>query len=69
MLVQWRGYIKITTIIIKCTRKKLIRNKISLNSDDNKRLQTFNRVATYPYGTIAFKLCEREMMVLRDFVC
>ena len=24
-------------------------NKIALNSDDNKRLQTFDRVTTYPY--------------------
>ena len=24
-------------------------NKITLNSDDNKRLQTFDRVTTYPY--------------------
>ena len=44
-------------------------NKIALSSDDDKRLQTFNRVTTYPYGTNAFKVCEREMMALRDFVC
>ena len=28
-------------------------NKIALSSDDDKRLQTFNRVTTYPYGTPA----------------
>ena len=33
-------------------------NKIALSSDDDKRLQTFNRVTTYPYGS--------EMMVMRD---
>ena len=33
-------------------------NKITLSSDDDKRLQTFNRVTTYPYGS--------EMMVMRD---
>ena len=26
-------------------------NKVPLSSDDDKRLQTFNRVTTYPYGT------------------
>ena len=30
-------------------------NKIALSSDDDKRLQTFNRVTTYPYGTPAVK--------------
>ena len=37
-------------------------NKIALNSSDNKRLQTFDRVTTYPYGTNAFKVCESEML-------
>ena len=32
-------------------------NKIALSSDDDNRLQTFDRVTTYPYGTNAFKLC------------
>ena len=26
-------------------------NKIALSSDDNKRLQKYDRVTTYPYGT------------------
>ena len=26
-------------------------NKIPLNSNDDKRLQTFDRIVTYPYGT------------------
>ena len=26
-------------------------NKIALSSNDDKRLQTLNRVTTYPYGT------------------
>ena len=38
-------------------------NKIELNSSDNKRLQTFDGIATYPYGANAFKVCESEMMV------
>ena len=37
-------------------------NKIALNSSDNKRLQTFYRITTYPYGTNAFKECEGEML-------
>ena len=42
-------------------------NKIALSSDDDKRLQTFNRVTTYPYGSPAVKVCENEMMLVRDF--
>ena len=26
-------------------------NKIALSSNDDKRLQTFNKITTYPYGT------------------
>ena len=44
-------------------------NMIALSSNDDKRLQTFDRIETYPYGTNAFKVCESEMMVVRDFVC
>ena len=41
-------------------------NKIALSSDDDKRLQTFDGIETYPYGTNAFKVCESETMVMRD---
>ena len=37
-------------------------NQIALNSNDDKRLQTFDRVTTYPYGIDAFKVCESEML-------
>ena len=37
-------------------------NKIALSSNDNKRLQTFDRVTTFPYGTNAIKVCESEML-------
>ena len=37
-------------------------NKIALNSNDDKRLKTFDRVTTYPYRTNAFKVCESEML-------
>ena len=36
-------------------------NKISPSSSDNNRLQTFDRITTYPYETNAFKVCESEM--------
>ena len=50
-------------IIIKCTQ---VVNKIALNSNDDKRLQTFDGIETYPYGTNAFKVCESKMKVVRD---
>ena len=37
-------------------------NKIALSSNDNKTLQTSDRVTTYPYGTNALKVCEIEML-------
>ena len=42
-------------------------NQITLSSHDGKRLKTFNRVTTYPYGTPAVKVCENKMMVVRNF--
>ena len=41
-------------------------NKIALNSNDDKRLQTFDKIRIYPCGTNAFKLCKSEMMMVRD---
>ena len=41
-------------------------NKIALSSNDDKRLQIFDRITTYPHGTNAFKVCESEMMRVRD---
>ena len=37
-------------------------NKIALSSNDDKRLQTFDKITTYPYGTNAFKVWESEML-------
>ena len=37
-------------------------NKIVLSSNDDERLQTFDRITTYQYGTNTFKACESEMM-------
>ena len=36
-------------------------NEIALSSNDDKRLQTFDKIITYPYGTNAFKVCESEI--------
>ena len=41
-------------------------NKISLRSNDNKRLQIFERVTTYAHGTNAFKVCECEMVMVKE---
>ena len=43
-------------------------NKIALTSNDDKRIQTFGKVTTYPYGTNVFtiyctKVCENEMLL------
>ena len=37
-------------------------NKIALSRNDDKRLQTFDKITTYSYGTNAFKVCESEML-------
>ena len=36
-------------------------NKIALSSNDDKRIQTFDKITTYPYGTNVFKVCKNEM--------
>ena len=41
-------------------------NKIALKGNDDKRLQTLVKVTTYPQGKNAFKVCESEMMIVRD---
>ena len=49
--------------IMICTQKKLIR--FALSSNDNKRVQTFDRVTTFPHRTSDFKVCEDEMLNVR----
>ena len=39
-------------------------NKIAFSSNDDKRLQTFNRFTIYTYGTPAGKVYENEMMLV-----
>ena len=38
-------------------------NKIALSSNDDKRIQTFDKVTTFPYGSNAFKVCESEILL------
>ena len=37
-------------------------NKIALSSNDDKRLQTFDGITSYPYGTVAGKVCKTELL-------
>ena len=37
-------------------------NKIALSSNDDKRIQTFDRITSYPYGTSAGKVCKTELL-------
>ena len=41
-------------------------NKIALSNNDDKRLQTFDGTTTYPYGANVFKICESEMLMVKD---
>ena len=43
-------------------------NKTALSNNDDKRIQTFDRVTTYPYGTNVFKVCENEMLLKKNNV-
>ena len=37
-------------------------NKIALGSNDDKRLQTFDRITSYPYGASVGKVCKTELL-------
>ena len=43
-------------------------NKIALISNDDKGIQTFDRVTTYPYGTNLFKVWKNEMLLKKNKV-
>ena len=56
-------------IILKSQRKSEARNaysekinKISLSRNDDKRLQTFDRITSYPYGASVRKICKAELL-------
>ena len=40
--------------------------KIALSSNDDKRLQIFYRITTYPYGANAFKVCKGGTFLLKN---
>ena len=42
--------------------KKAKGTKTCVSSDDDKRLQTYDRIASYPYRTSARKVCKTEML-------
>ena len=44
-------------------------NKIALSSNDDKRIQTFDRVSTYPCGTYVFMVCKNEMFLKNKVMC
>ena len=37
-------------------------NNIALSSNDDKRMQTFDRITSYPYGASAGKVCKTELL-------
>ena len=37
-------------------------NNIALSSNDDKRLQTPDKITTYPYGTSAGRVCKTELL-------
>ena len=37
-------------------------NKIALSSNDDERLQNFDKITSYPYGTSARKVCKTELL-------
>ena len=39
-------------------------NKTALSSNDDKILQTFDKITAYPYGTNAFKICESVILLV-----
>ena len=37
-------------------------NKVALSSNDDKRLQTIDRITSYPYVETAGKICKAELL-------
>ena len=44
-------------------------NKIALSSNDDKRIQTVDKVTTYPYGTNVFVVFKNEMLFKNKITC
>ena len=43
-------------------------DNIALSSNDDKRIQTFDRVTTFPYSTNVFKVCKNKMPLKKNKV-
>ena len=43
-------------------------NTLALSSNDDKRIQAFDKITTYPYGANIFKTCENEMLLKNKFI-
>ena len=39
-----------------------------MSNNDDKCIQTFDKVTTFPYGTSVFKICENEMLLKNKFI-
>ena len=49
----------------KCERHNVYTeevNNIALSSNDDERLQTYDRITSYPYGRSAGKVCKTEIL-------
>ena len=44
-------------------------NKIALSNNDDKRIQSFDKVTTHPYGRSVFAVCKNEMMLKNKVMC
>ena len=44
-------------------------NKIAFSSNDDKRIQTVDKVTTYPYDTNVFVVCKNEMLLKSKVMC
>ena len=42
-------------------------NKMALSSNDDKTIQTYDKITTHPYGTNIFKICENVMLLKNKF--
>ena len=41
-------------------------DKIALSNNDDKRLQTFDGVTTFPYGVNPYIVCESEILTVKN---
>ena len=46
--------------VLKSQQK--FKSEIMISRNDDKRLQTFDRITSYPYGTSAGKVCKTELL-------